>query len=117
MSQVALQDCQGLGRVSREQGFCADPKQSDRSYKDHPALPCHPESRHCHREESREGDTDSIMINTRLIFNRILQVCEDEKEKRQDLYIKARSYQGQLVARKSRMIKESDFHVVRQFFT
>ena len=53
------------------------------------------------------------MINTRLIFNRILQVCEDEKEKRQDLYIKARSYQGQLVARKSRMIKESDFHVVR----
>ena len=40
------------------------------------------------------------------------KVCEDEKEKRQDLYIKARSYQGQLVARKSRMIKESDFHVV-----
>ena len=53
------------------------------------------------------------MINIKLIFNRILQVCEDEKEKRQDLYIKARSYQGQLVARKSRMIKESDFHVVR----
>ena len=42
------------------------------------------------------------------------QVCEDEKDKRQDLYIKTRSYQGQLVARKSRMIKESDFHVVRK---
>ena len=41
-------------------------------------------------------------------------MCEDEKDKRQDLYIKARSYQGQLVARKSRMIKEGDFHVVRR---
>jgi THO complex subunit 2 len=41
------------------------------------------------------------------------QVCEDEKDKRQDLYIKARSYQGQLGARKSKMMKESDFHVVR----
>ena len=44
------------------------------------------------------------------------QVCEDEKDKRQDLYIKARSYQGQLVARKSRMIKEGDFHVVRRIY-
>ena len=42
----------------------------------------------------------------------ITQVCEDEKDKRQDLYIKARSYQGQLGARKSKMMKESDFHVV-----
>ena len=42
----------------------------------------------------------------------VFKVCEDEKEKRQDLYIKARSYQGQLVGRKSKMIKESDFHVV-----
>merc|ERR1712227_884099 len=40
-------------------------------------------------------------------------VCEDEKEKRQDLYIKARSYQGQLVARKSKMMKEGDFHAVK----
>ena len=45
------------------------------------------------------------------------QVCEDEKEKRQDLYIKARSYQGQLVARKSKMMKEGDFHVVRLRWT
>ena len=45
------------------------------------------------------------------------QVCEDEKEKRQDLYIKARSYQGQLVARKSKMMKEGDFHVVRLHWT
>ena len=43
-------------------------------------------------------------------------MCEDEKDKRQDLYIKARSYQGQLVARKSRMIKEGDFHVVRRIY-
>ena len=49
-----------------------------------------------------------------LLYYFRFQVCEDEKEKRQDLYIKARSYQGQLVARKSRMIKESDFHVVRK---
>merc|ERR1712212_1291818 len=34
-------------------------------------------------------------------------------DKRQDLYIKARSYQGQLVARKAKMMKESDFHVVK----
>ena len=47
-----------------------------------------------------------------LLTNIVFKVCEDEKEKRQDLYIKARSYQGQLVGRKSRMIKESDFHVV-----
>ena len=40
------------------------------------------------------------------------KVCEDEKDKRQDLYIKARSYQGQLGARKAKMMKESDFHVV-----
>ena len=51
-----------------------------------------------------------------LLTNIVFKVCEDEKEKRQDLYIKARSYQGQLVGRKSRMIKESDFHVVRNNF-
>merc|ERR1712048_1550173 len=45
-----------------------------------------------------------------VIEKRIEKVCEDEKEKRQDLYIKARSYQGQLVARK---MKEGDFHVVK----
>eukprot|EP00090_Calanus_glacialis_P000154 TRINITY_DN1009_c0_g1_i2.p1 TRINITY_DN1009_c0_g1~~TRINITY_DN1009_c0_g1_i2.p1 ORF type:complete len:1411 (-),score=541.96 TRINITY_DN1009_c0_g1_i2:289-4521(-) len=48
-----------------------------------------------------------------VIEKRIEKVCEDEKDKRQDLYIKARSYQGQLGARKSKMMKESDFHVVK----
>merc|ERR1719318_2394015 len=48
-----------------------------------------------------------------VIEKRIEKVCEDEKEKRQDLYIKARSYQGQLIGRKSKMMKESDFHVIK----
>merc|ERR1719400_2472218 len=48
-----------------------------------------------------------------VIEKRVEKVCEDEKDKRQDLYIKARSYQGQLGARKAKMMKESDFHVVK----
>ena len=61
----------------------------------------------------------NVFMNSYFIFKELFiistcQVCEDEKDKRQDLYIKARSYQGQLVARKSRMIKEGDFHVVRR---
>merc|ERR1712142_573771 len=48
-----------------------------------------------------------------VVEKRIEKVCEDEKDKRQDLYIKARSYQGQLGARKAKMMKESDFHVVK----
>merc|ERR1712130_252355 len=48
-----------------------------------------------------------------VIEKRVEKVCEEEKEKRQDLYIKARSYQGQLVSRKSKMMKEGDFHVVK----
>lgn len=48
-----------------------------------------------------------------VIEKRIEKVCEDEKDKRQDLYIKARSYQGQLGARKAKMMKESEFHIVK----
>merc|ERR1712126_670928 len=48
-----------------------------------------------------------------VIEKRIEKVCEDEKDKRQDLYIKARSYQGQLVSRKSRMVKEGEFHLLK----
>merc|ERR1719228_1866828 len=48
-----------------------------------------------------------------VIEKRIDRVCEEEKDKRQDLYIKARSYQGQLVARKQKMMKESEFHQVK----
>ena len=40
------------------------------------------------------------------------QVCEDEKEKRPDLYIKAKSYHGMLNAKKAKMMKEGDFHMV-----
>merc|ERR1719266_421601 len=48
-----------------------------------------------------------------VIERRIEKVCEEEKDKRQDLYIKARSYQGQLVSRKSKMMREGDFHAVK----
>merc|ERR1711872_73237 len=48
-----------------------------------------------------------------VIEKRVEKVCEEEKEKRQDLYIKARSYQGQLGARKAKMMKESEFHIVK----
>merc|ERR1712037_695643 len=48
-----------------------------------------------------------------VIEKRVEKVCEEEKEKRQDLYIKARSYQGQLVSRKAKMMKEGDCHVVK----
>merc|ERR1719347_549001 len=48
-----------------------------------------------------------------VVEKRIEKVCEDEKDKRQDLYIKARSYQGQLVSRKQKMMKESEFHMVK----
>ena len=43
-----------------------------------------------------------------------IQVCADEKEQRKDLYIKATSYSGQLKARKSKMLKESEFHVTKK---
>merc|ERR550534_1131072 len=48
-----------------------------------------------------------------VIEKRVEKVCEEEKDKRQDLYIKARSYQGQLVSRKSKMMREGDFHAVK----
>merc|ERR1719193_1536686 len=55
-----------------------------------------------------------IILNlATVIEKRVEKVCEEEKEKRQDLYIKARSYQGQLVSRKAKMMKEGDFHVVK----
>ena len=41
-------------------------------------------------------------------------MCADEKEQRKDLYIKATSYSGQLKARKSKMLKESEFHVTKK---
>eukprot|EP00096_Caligus_rogercresseyi_P010937 TRINITY_DN413_c0_g2_i2.p1 TRINITY_DN413_c0_g2~~TRINITY_DN413_c0_g2_i2.p1 ORF type:complete len:747 (-),score=245.03 TRINITY_DN413_c0_g2_i2:223-2463(-) len=49
-----------------------------------------------------------------VIEKRIDKVCVDEKEQRKDLYIKATSYSGQLKARKSSMLKEHEFHVVKK---
>ncbi|CAB4067489.1 THOC2 [Lepeophtheirus salmonis] len=49
-----------------------------------------------------------------VIEKRIEKVCADEKEHRKDLYIKATSYSGQLKARKSSMLKEHEFHVVKK---
>lgn len=47
-----------------------------------------------------------------VIEKRIEKVCNDEKESRKDLYIKAMSYSGQLKARKHCVMKEHEFHQV-----
>jgi len=49
-----------------------------------------------------------------VLEKRIEKVCEEEKEKRKDLYIKACSYRGKLQRCKGRMIKEQDFHIVKR---
>merc|ERR1712179_788812 len=48
-----------------------------------------------------------------VLEKRIDNVCTEEKEKRKDLYIKAMSYSGQLKTRKASMLKEQDFHIVK----
>jgi hypothetical protein len=40
------------------------------------------------------------------------QVREEEKSQRQDLFILATSYSGQLKAKSASMIRENDFHQV-----
>merc|ERR1711881_184968 len=53
-----------------------------------------------------------LIVNLSVVIEkRIDKVCADEKEQRKDLYIKATSYSGQLKARKSKMLKENEFHV------
>jgi THO complex subunit 2 len=47
-----------------------------------------------------------------VLEKRVEKVCEEEKDKRKDLYIKARSYQGKLSLCKPRMMKEENFHLV-----
>jgi hypothetical protein len=42
----------------------------------------------------------------------VFQVREEEKNQRQDLFILATSYSGQLKAKSASMIRESDFHQV-----
>ncbi|XP_059482003.1 THO complex subunit 2 isoform X2 [Neocloeon triangulifer] len=49
-----------------------------------------------------------------IIDARIEKVRNEEKDKRQDLYILATSYSGQLKARSSKMIHEKDFHLVSE---
>ncbi|XP_046666105.1 THO complex subunit 2 isoform X1 [Homalodisca vitripennis] len=46
------------------------------------------------------------------IEKKIERIKEDEKNKRQDLFILATSYSGQLKARASFLIREADFHLV-----
>ncbi|XP_028517932.1 THO complex subunit 2 isoform X2 [Exaiptasia diaphana] len=41
---------------------------------------------------------------------RIDKICEEEKEKRQDIYTLAMGYSGQLKSKKKEMVAESDFH-------
>merc|ERR1712203_870789 len=47
-----------------------------------------------------------------VIEKRIEKVCNDEKESRKDLYIKAMSYSGQLRNRKNSVLKEHEFHQI-----
>merc|ERR1712045_976228 len=47
-----------------------------------------------------------------VIEKRIEKVCEEEKESRKDLYIKAMSYSGQLKARKHLVMREHEFHQI-----
>ena len=47
-----------------------------------------------------------------VIEKRIEKVCNEEKESRKDLYIKAMSYSGQLKNRKNSVLKEHEFHQI-----
>merc|ERR1712203_689572 len=49
-----------------------------------------------------------------VIEKRIEKVCEEEKESRKDLYIKAMSYSGQLKARRHLVMREHEFHQVAE---
>lgn len=44
----------------------------------------------------------------------LFKVRSEEKDKRQDLYILATSYSGQLKAKSAKMIHEKDFHTVSE---
>jgi len=48
-----------------------------------------------------------------VLEKRIGNVCTEEKDKREDLYIKARSYQGKLSMNRHRMVREYDFHKMK----
>jgi len=46
------------------------------------------------------------------LYVHVFQVREEEKNQRQDLFILATSYSGQLKAKSASMIRENDFHQV-----
>lgn len=49
---------------------------------------------------------------SQIIEKYVLRVIEDEKNKRQDLFVLASSYIGQLKTRANDMMKEADFHQI-----
>lgn len=51
---------------------------------------------------------------SQIIEKKVEKVKDEEKNQRQDLYILAASYIGQLKAKASQMIRESDFHQVKE---
>ncbi|XP_063708097.1 THO complex subunit 2 [Culicoides brevitarsis] len=51
---------------------------------------------------------------SQIIEKKVEKVREEEKNKRQDLFILASSYIGQLKAKSSQMMRESDFHQVAE---
>lgn len=53
-----------------------------------------------------------LMKLAQIIERYVEKVIEDEKNQRQDLFVLASSYIGQLKSRSNDMIKEADFHQV-----
>lgn len=49
---------------------------------------------------------------SQILERKVEKVRDEERNKRQDLNVLATSYCGQLKARSSQMIRESDFHLV-----
>ncbi|XP_045691270.1 LOW QUALITY PROTEIN: THO complex subunit 2-like [Phyllostomus hastatus] len=51
-----------------------------------------------------------VLNLSQALESRVLKICQEEKEKRPDLYALAMGYSGQLKSRKSYMIPENEFH-------
>ncbi|XP_073497185.1 THO complex subunit 2 [Phyllobates terribilis] len=51
-----------------------------------------------------------VMNLGQALERRVLKICQEEKEKRPDLYALAMGYSGQLKSRKSFMVPENEFH-------
>jgi len=59
------------------------------------------------------GQYPLIQNLANVLEKRVEKVCAEEKDQRADLYIKARSYHGKLTINKSRMVKENEFHLMK----